>query len=99
MVSIIVLQQHDRVKLLHNVTGKDISDKTWTKVYPIDDKLGLSHKPKVQVFSESTLCEGGSVMSNASVKWESKFIRSEGIRAQRLGIPDQNICGKRSRML
>ena len=36
----------------------------------MDDKFGLSHE---HVFSDSVLCVGGSVMSDATGKWERKF--------------------------
>ena len=39
--SIIFLQLRDCVKLSYTFTGKSISDQTWTKVYPTDDKFVL----------------------------------------------------------
>ena len=44
----------------HTFTGKGMSDQTWTKVYPIDEKFGVLHKAKVHVFSYSVLGVGGS---------------------------------------
>ena len=61
------VQQHHCSKLPCTLTGKGISDKTWTKAHSFDDKFGSLHKAKMDVFSDLVLCVGGA-MSHACLQ-------------------------------
>ena len=53
-------------KLPYTFTRKEMSDKTWTKMYPFDDKFGLFHNTQLRRLRSLS----GSAMSDASGKWE-----------------------------